>query len=125
MRFIPTVAHGVADYLVGVMVMALPFVFGWTGSDRIFFLALGFAVICYSLLTDYELGLVRVLRIRFHLLLDGLFGLAMLAAPSFLHISGGNGTIVYVIGALALVLTFTTKIRAQGTGSEAVVEVDT
>jgi hypothetical protein len=70
MRFIPTTAHGLADYIVGLMVMGLPFLFGWTGATRVTFASLGILVICYSLLTDYEFGLIRVFRIRFHLLLD-------------------------------------------------------
>jgi hypothetical protein len=42
-------------------------------------LALGFAAITYSLLTDYELGALRVLPMPVHLTLDVLFGVAILA----------------------------------------------
>jgi hypothetical protein len=115
MHFIPTTAHGLADYVVGLIVVGLPFYFGWIGTGRIAFVTLGLLVICYSLLTDYELGLVRVLRIRFHLLLDGL---AMLAAPTWLRLPGDARVPVYVIGVLSLVLSVTTKIRAQGTRSD-------
>lgn len=120
MRFIPTIAHRLADYLVGLIVIAMPIYFAWTGSARIFFMTLG-AVICYSMLTDYELGLVKILRIRFHLLLDALFGIAMLAAPTLLNLPIDSRGIVYVIGALSILLSFTTKIRAHGTGSQAAV----
>lgn len=121
MRFILTIAHGFADYLVGLIVMAMPAYFAWTGSARIFFMALGVVVISHSLLTDYELGLVRILRIRFHLLLDALFGVAMLSAPTLLNLPIDSRVIVYVIGALSILLSFTTKIRAHGTGSQAAV----
>jgi hypothetical protein len=104
MRFIPTTAHGLADYIVGLIVMGFPFLFGWTGASRVTFATLGILVICYSLLTDYELGLVRVLRIRFHLLLDALFGLAMLAAPMLLHLPNNYRIPVYAIGVLSLFL---------------------
>jgi hypothetical protein len=117
MCFIPTTAHGLADYIVGLVVVGLPFYFGWIGTGRIAFVTLGLLVICYSLLTDYELGLVRILRIRFHLV-DALFGLAMLAAPTLLRLPNGSRTSVYVIGVLSLVLSVTTKIRAQGTRSD-------
>jgi hypothetical protein len=56
MRFIPTTAHGLADYIVGLVVVGLPFYFGWTGTSRIAFVTLGLLVICYSLLTDYALS---------------------------------------------------------------------
>ena len=121
MRFIPTALHGLADYVVGLIVAGLPFYFGWTGASRVTFVTLGVLVICYSLLTDYELGLVRVLRIRFHLLLDALFGLAMLAIPMLLHLPNDSRIPVYVIGVLSLLLSLTTKIRAQGTRSDATI----
>jgi hypothetical protein len=121
MRFIPTAAHGLADYGVGLIVAGLPFYFGWTGASRVTFVTLGVLVICYSLLTDYELGLLRVLRIRFHLLLDALFGLSMLSAPTLLDLPNDSGVPVYVIGVLSLFLSVTTKIRAQGTRSDATI----
>jgi hypothetical protein len=121
MRLILTTAHGLADYVVGLIVVGLPFYFVWTGATRVAFVTLGLFVILYSLLTDYELGLVRALRIRFHLVLDALFGLAMLATPTLLHLPNSSRIPVYVIGALALILSVTTKIRAQGTRSDTTV----
>jgi hypothetical protein len=121
MRFIPTIAHGLADYIVGPFVVGLPFSYGLTGTTRAAFVTLGLFVILYSLLTDYELGLVRVLRIRFHLLLDALFGLAMLATPTLLHLPNNSRIPVYVIGVLSLFLSLTTKIRAQRTRSDATI----
>jgi hypothetical protein len=119
MRFIPTSAHGLADYLVGLVVIALPLYFAeWTGSPRVAFIALGLFVICYSLLTDYELGPIRFLRIRFHLLLDALVGIIMLIVPTLLRLPNDTRMPVYVIGVLSLFLAATTKVRAQGTGSE-------
>jgi hypothetical protein len=121
MRFIPTTAHGLADYIVGLIVMSLPFLFGWTGATRVTFASLGILVICYSLLTDYEFGLIRVFRIRFHLLLDALFGLAMLVAPTLLRLPNDSRILVCVIGVLSVFLSLTTKIRAQGTRSDATI----
>ena|ERR1700684_2425828 len=122
MRFIPTVVHGVADYVVGIVVMALPFYFGWTGASRIAVEALGVFAICYSLLTDYELGVIRFLRIRFHLLLDALFGFAMLLLPTLLRLPDNTQTPFYVIGVLSILLSLTTKVRAHGTQPEAAIQ---
>lgn len=77
MRFVPTLVHGIADYVVGAIVYGLSFYYGWTGKQRTTFVVLGAFVIAYSLVTDYEARLVRFLRIRFHLLLDAIFGLAV------------------------------------------------
>jgi hypothetical protein len=75
------------------------------------FVRLGLFVICYSLLTDYELELLRFLRIRFHLLLDFLFGLAMLIIPTLLHLPNDTRTPVYVIGMLSILLPLTTRFE--------------
>jgi hypothetical protein len=116
MRFIPTLVHGIADYVVALVTLALPFALGLTGVPRISLFVLGILVLAYSLMTDYELGIVRFLRIRFHLLLDALFGIAMLMMPWLFDLSNASWPFI-VIGALALVLTFTTQIRAIGTAA--------
>jgi hypothetical protein len=119
MRFIPTLFHGIADYVVGLLVLALPYLLALSGSTRIFFIVMGVAVLIYSLMTDYELGVVRFLRIRFHLLLDALFGVAMLLAPWAFTIPDQARWPVYIIGVLAIALALTTEIRAIGTADVA------
>ncbi|MGV1873737.1 SPW repeat domain-containing protein [Agrobacterium rosae] len=117
MRFLPTMFHGFVDYVVGLGVIGLPFFLGFNEVPRTVLIVLGIAVLLYSLLTDYELGAVRFLRIRFHLLLDGLFGAAMLVSPWLFDFPVDSRWPVYVIGVLALVLTMTTQIRAEGTAA--------
>jgi hypothetical protein len=119
MRFVPTLFHGFADYVVGLMVLGMPFYYGWSGTQRTPLVLLGALVILYSLLTDYELGLIRVLRIRFHLLLDGVFAVARFLLPPLLALPQYARGPIYVIGFLALALAFVTQIRAQGTHSHA------
>ncbi|WP_276121907.1 SPW repeat domain-containing protein [Pararhizobium qamdonense] len=117
MRFIPTLFHGMADYVVGFVVMILPFMLGLQDTPRVTLFLLGAIVILYSLGTDYELGAIRFLRIRFHLVLDALFGVAMLAAPWIVSFPSDARWPVYAIGVLALVLAATTEIRAVGTAA--------
>jgi len=109
--------HGIADYIVGLLVIGLPFFLDLSGSPRLVLIVLGLALILYSLLTDYELGAVRFLRIRFHLLLDALFGIAMLISPWLFDFPADSRWPVYLLGVLALVLTMTTQIRAEGTAA--------
>jgi hypothetical protein len=116
MRFVPTQFHGIVDYLVGLLVIGLPYFLGLSGH-RLVLIILGVSVILYSLLTDYELGAVRFLRIRFHLLLDALFGISMLISPWLFDFPADRRWPVYVIGVLALVLAMTTQIRAEGTAA--------
>lgn len=114
MRFIPTRIHGIADYVVALIVIGLPFVYGWTGAQRWTLVALGVFVVLYSLCTDYELGAIPFLRMRSHLLLDAVFGVLMLALPWALNFSQDNVVPMSVIGILGMILTITTKMQPQG-----------
>ena len=79
---LPTRTHGVLDYAVGALMIALPFVlrFG-PGPQTWIFVALGAAALVYSAFTDYELGVVRRLPMPVHLWLDGLGGVLLAASP--------------------------------------------
>jgi hypothetical protein len=83
MRFIPTRIHGVLDYLVGIILIVSPWVLGFNegGPETWVPVVLGAGAILYSILTRYELGLVRLIPMPVHLMLDGLNGAALAASP--------------------------------------------
>jgi len=83
MRFIPSRVHGVLDYLIGLLLIAAPWVFGFTGGGIAMWLpiVLGAGVILYSLFTDYELAMVRVIPLPMHLMLDGAGGALLAVSP--------------------------------------------
>lgn len=85
MRVIPTYVHGVMDYLVGLLLIAAPWLFGFArnGIETWLPVVLGVSVIVYSLFTDYELGVVRRIGMTTHLGLD-LGGGALLAVSPWL-----------------------------------------
>jgi hypothetical protein len=82
-RFIPTRIHGIADYLLGLLLVAVPWLFGFAdgGAETWVPVVLGVGVVLYSLLTDYELGLVRRIPMRTHLMLDLAGGVVLAASP--------------------------------------------
>jgi hypothetical protein len=84
MRFIPTRLHGVIDYLWGLSLLASPWLLGYADVPAAKWLAIVFGVgaILYSLITAYELGLLRILPMPLHLIVDGAG--AFLAASPFL-----------------------------------------
>jgi hypothetical protein len=82
-RFIPTRIHGMADYLLGALLVLAPWLFGFAdgGAEMWVPVVLGAGVVLYSLLTDYELGLVRRIPMRMHLGLDLAGGVVLAASP--------------------------------------------
>jgi len=82
MRFINTRVHGVLDYALGVVLIAAPYLFDFApGAQSSVPITLGIALIVYSALTDYELGLFRVIPMNVHLGLDVLGGAILALSP--------------------------------------------
>ena len=77
MRFIPTRIHGVLDYLYGVVLIAAPWLFGFADGGVLQWASIlaGAGTLVVSLLTDYELGLRRIISVPTHLALDVVSGL--------------------------------------------------
>ena len=83
MRFIPTRVHGVLDYMTAGVLIAAPSPLGFRkhGMQTWLPIALGVGTIGYSLLTDYELGLFKVIPMPMHLALDAANGALLAASP--------------------------------------------
>lgn len=83
MRFISTKAHGYIDYIVGILLIAAPWLLGFAegGPATWVPVIVGIAVILYSLFTDYELGVVRSIPMPGHLWLDGIGGAFLAVSP--------------------------------------------
>ena len=115
MRIISTQVHGVLDYLTGGTLLAAPTLLGLDGdgAGRALRIAGGGAT-AYSLLTDYELGLVRVLPMPAHLALDAASG-ALLASSPWLFGFAKEGTSHWLphalVGATEILAAATTKTR--------------
>ncbi len=116
MRVISTRAHGMIDYLSGGMLLSAPSLLGLTevpASARVFRLAGGGAVL-YSLLTDYELGAVRVLPMPVHLAMDAASGALLASSPWLLGFAkeGPRHWVPHVLaGATEILAASTTRTR--------------
>src|SRR5687768_13568634 len=80
---ISTKTHGILDYVVGGLMIVAPWLFGFAqgGWETRIFVLLGVSALVYSLMTDYELGAVRVLPMRVHLMIDFASGILLAASP--------------------------------------------
>lgn len=98
MRWIPTTAHSVLDYLSVVTLLALPRLLHWSANltSLITFLAIG--TLIYTVLTRFEGGLVRVLPTKVHLLIDFLAGLGLASTPLWLFAAADQTTKTILVG---------------------------
>jgi SPW repeat len=83
MRFLSTRAHGVIDYLTGILLLAAPYLFGFAtgGPEQWVSMAIGAGILVMSLITDYELSIARLIPMPAHLAVDGLGGALLAASP--------------------------------------------
>ncbi len=83
MQVISTRVHGMLDYLVGALLIAAPWLFGFAdgGAETWVPVVLGAGAILYSLFTDYELGMVRSIPMPTHLMLDLGSGVLLAVSP--------------------------------------------
>ena len=83
MRFMNTRTHGIADYLVGIILILAPYILGFADGTAAQYVpqAIGAAMLGASLLTNYELGLMRVIPMPMHLMLDFASGALLAASP--------------------------------------------
>jgi SPW repeat len=109
MRMIPTRMHGLMDYVVGIVLIASPWIFGFHNESSTAtwtFVILGIAVLATSLMTNYELGLMHVVPMHMHLWADAIVGLVLALSPwifGYADNTGTNGWLpAVVIGVLEL-----------------------
>src|SRR5690606_13344607 len=83
MRFIETKTHGYLDYIMGLLLIAAPWIVGFAegGAETWVPVILGAGVIVSSLITDYELGATPQISMRTHLTLDLLGGILLAVSP--------------------------------------------
>ena len=119
MRFIPTRVHGMLDYIVGILLILAPRIFGFQNGgpeDRIP-VTLGVLALIYSLLTRYELGLFKLIPFRIHLSLDFLSGVFLAVSPWAFGFSDRVWAPHLVVGLLEIGASLMTRVPAVDQGS--------
>lgn len=106
-RFITKQIHAYLDYPVALGLIAMPFILGLgTSSPLAFWLSIGTGIAAFvlTLLTDHQLGVLRILPYSFHLLVDGTVGVVFLLAPSALGFTGVDAGYYWLLAATVLVV---------------------
>lgn len=83
MKIISSKIHGVLDYLVGVILIISPWLLNFaTGGPEMWIpIILGISTLIYSVITRYELGVLKIISFKTHLMIDALSGIFLAASP--------------------------------------------
>ncbi len=116
MRVISTRTHGAIDYATGAGMFVAPALLGISDEPAAArtLRAAGLAAMAYSLLTDYEFGVVRVIPMPAHLAMDATSGVLVAASPWLFGFAGRGPRyrLSHVVIGLAEVLAaLTSKTR--------------
>lgn len=111
MRFVSTRTHGFIDYVAGLVIIASPWLFGFADGSAAQWVpvVVGVALLGSSLLTNYELGLVRVIPMPVHLGLDCIAGLLLAVSPWLFGFSDRVWLPHVVLGAFEVMASFITR----------------
>lgn len=111
---ISTKTHGIIDYLMGVLLILLPFILDFPGGAATWLpIVLGAGTIVYSLITDYELGVAHILSMKIHLGIDLVAGILLIAAPWLFGFAGEVFWPFVILGAFEVVASLMTEKRAH------------
>jgi SPW repeat len=118
MRFIPTKFHAPLDYIVGVALIAAPWIFQFSDvtAAAAVSIVLGIGLIAYSLFTDYELGVWKVAPMAVHNLFDIAAGAFLAASPWIFGFAdeSANVWVPHVVVGLAAVFLGLTTVQRGG-----------
>lgn len=83
MKIISRKTHAVLDYIMGVLLIASPWLFGFSGNEAAKWsaIAVGIIMLLTSLITNYEGGLIKVLAMSMHLVMDIVAGIFLAVSP--------------------------------------------
>jgi len=119
MRFMTTRMHGMADYLIGIVLIIAPYLFGFADGSAAQWIPqiLGVGAIAYSLLTDYELGAMRVIPMPVHLGIDFMSGLLLLVSPWLFGFADRVYWPHVIFGLIEIGASLTTQTRPHDTAA--------
>jgi hypothetical protein len=103
-RFLPAWFHAIADYAVGITLIAVAFIVGGTGAAIATGVVVGAVVLLVSMLTRYPLGVAKVLPFTVHSAGDYLAAALLVLAPFVLGFTDTDGGLAafYIVAGLAV-----------------------
>lgn len=107
--------HGVIDYLAVPLLLAAGPLLGLKGLPAETTSTLAGIVLVVAAFTAYPLGLVKMIPMKAHLVIDAVLGIGLIASPYVLHFSGDTRACYFFVGfgVLVLLLTLLTDARSD------------
>lgn len=117
MRFLSTRAHGILDYIIGAVLIAAPFLFGFAtgGAEMWVPILLGAVILVQALMTDYELGVYPAMPMSTHLTIDIILGLVLAVSPWLFAFSDQVWIPHLAVGILMIGTGLVTKLEPSHT----------
>jgi hypothetical protein len=80
---IPLNMHAALEPLIALVIIAAPWIFGFSGSDdaKAVCIGVGVVMLVAGALTDWRLSLARLIPLRMHLMTDLLLAAVLILAP--------------------------------------------
>ncbi len=103
MKIISSKMHGILDYATSAFLLLSPTLFKMEGNLCTITYALGVVHLCLTILTDYEVGLIKVIPFRIHGLIEVAVSLG-LAVLAFWFYNNANEFGFYFFMALAVII---------------------
>jgi hypothetical protein len=120
MRFVPTWIHGIADWLLGVLLIAVPYILGFArgGAETFVPVALGITGLIVTFFTNHEYGIVRKIPMIGHLWVDGFAGILLAASPWIFGFADAVWIPHVVLGVTEFIASLVTKTIPSDTAPE-------
>ena len=120
---IPLFVHGVFEYVVGILLIGAPFLFGFdSDAATALSIVLGVATLVIAASTQSPTGLAKVIPIPIHVVLDLASAALMIAAPFLFGFTDESRptALLVVLGVAGLLVTIGTRFlppRAAGSAA--------
>lgn len=105
MKFVTKQIHAYLDYPVALALIGLPFLLDLGSSNPLAMylsVVVGVAALILTLLTDHQLGVIRVIPYKIHLIVDLLVGVLFVLAPFIFSFEGLDAYYYWINGAAVL-----------------------
>jgi hypothetical protein len=113
---IPSLAHGLLDYVFGALLIASPFLFSFdSNAAKATGIVAGVIVIVLTACTDWTAGLIKSVPASAHAIFDVIVAILLIASPFLFGFSDEtNPTAVFLIsGVLALLYAIATRYTPE------------